>query len=440
MEINAQTLNSANAKAEVKIDAKELQSKVKSLASKAAKSMKIDGFRPGKVPVEVVIKRYGKDLEADAKNELFGAAVNDALKDLNKDASEVIGDPMVRNLEEKDGVIEASLEISFKPKLEISEEELNEIMPSFSTPRVTKKEIDEKIEELLKQIAPLEKIEKDALEKGDFAKFDFEGFLDGKAFDGGKANDFVLEIGSGQFIPGFEDGMIGLKPGEEKDITVTFPSEYGAKDLAGKETVFKVKLHEIQAKGKGELNEATLKQFMPNEENPDEEKLKEDIKKQIRDEKFYAKLGEELKPEFAKKALEKFKFDLPSNIVEQEINMRFRNDWGTFSAEEQDKFQNDEKAFEEKKESYKQDAEESVALTFVIDAVAKLKKIEVSDQELVQAIYFEAYRNGLNPKDHLEYYKNQGMLAPMKMALVEEKLFAELFNLDKKDAKEDKGE
>ena len=291
------------------------------------------------------------------------------------------------------------------------------------------KEIDERIDNMLKMFGSLEKSSKKELGKGDFAKFDFEGFVDGKAFEGGKAENYILEIGSGQFIPGFEDGMIGLKVGEERDVKVTFPAEYGAAHLAGKDAVFKVKLHEIGEQKKAELNEETLKKIMPNEQNPSKEMLEASIKDQIRTSKFITLLNGEIKDKFAQALTKKFNFDLPENIVDQEMNVRFRNDWYSFSDDERKKYQEDKKALEAKLESYKEEASNSVKLTFIIDELAKVNKIEVSDQELIQTIYMEAYRSGRNPKEHMEYYKKNGMLPAVKMAIVEEKLFLHLFPL-----------
>ncbi|MSN95763.1 trigger factor [Campylobacter sp. FMV-PI01] len=436
MEITSKLLNSANAIIEAKIDAKSIENKLNDIAKITAKKVKIDGFRPGNVPVKIVLDRYKDDLLKDAKQELFKKAIDDGLKDIDKKTDEILGEPIFSKFDEKDGNIDAQIEISFRPAVDVSGYE--EVIPEYSTPRVTKKEIEEKINELLKMIAPLEKIEKDVLESGDFAKFDFEGFVDGEAFEGGKAENYILEIGSKQFIPGFEDGMIGLKVGEEKDIKVKFPADYQAPNLADKDAVFKVKLHEIQAKNIAEkLDEETLKKLVPNEEDITIEKFEERIKTQIKEDKFQKLLNEDLKPKFVDAIVEKINFDLPNVIVEQEIDLQFRNAWDSFSKEDMEKFRADKDALTNKREEYRSDAQKSVKLTFIIDELAKVRKIEVSDNEILQTVYFEAYRYGIDPKKHLEDYKNQGILPAVKMALIEEKLFNDIF---KKDKKEEKGE
>jgi len=264
MEINAKLINYANATANFKITKADIEQKLNEVARKTAKDVKIAGFRAGKVPVNVVLARYGKELERDAKSELFKDGVDEALKIVEKKPDEVLGDPLFSKFDENENGIDAEIEISFRPQISI--EGYESAIPEFEIPSVSDDEKKAKITDFLKAVAPLEKSDKDTLEKGDYAKFDFEGFVDGVAFDGGKAQNYVLEIGSNQFIPGFEDGMIGLKVGEEKDINVKFPEEYGAQNLAGKEAVFKVKLHEIQAKNiPSELSDEALQKLIPNE-------------------------------------------------------------------------------------------------------------------------------------------------------------------------------
>lgn len=427
MQVNAKNVNKANAKVSATISADVLEAKVNQLAKEAAKTANIAGFRKGHVPASLMLQKYRKEIEGDAKNRVLGDIVSGGLKELGKSLNDTIGEPLVTKFDEKNGNIDVEITISFRPEVDIKGYE--SLLPAYEAPKVEQKEIDERIDNMLKIFGSLEKSSKEELGKGDFAKFDFEGFVDGKTFEGGKAENYILEIGSGQFIPGFEDGMIGLKVGGERDIKVTFPAEYGAASLAGKDAVFKVKLHEIQEQKKAELNEETLKKIMPNEQNPSKEMLEASIKDQIRTSKFITLLNGEIKDKFAQALTKKFNFDLPENIVDQEMNVRFRNDWYSFSDDERKKYQEDKKALEAKLESYKEEASNSVKLTFIIDELAKINKIEVSDQELIQTIYMEAYRSGRNPKEHMEYYKKGGMLPAVKMAIVEEKLFLHLFPL-----------
>ncbi len=435
MEISSQLLDSANAVIKAKIDQESIDKKIKELATKWSKQVKIDGFRKGKVPLNVVLNRYKKELDRDAKQELFKEIVDSGLEKIGKKADEILGDPIFSKFEEKEG-LDLEMEVAFRPKVDITGYE--EAIPTYQTPRVTKKEIEAKVDEFLKMIAPIKPSEKEVLEKGDFAKFDFEGFVDGVAFEGGAAKDYLLEIGSGQFIPGFEDGMIGMKVKESKEIKVTFPKEYQAKNLAGKDAVFKVVLNGIEVKDvQKTITDETLKKYFPNDKEISVEKFEERIKEQLRDGKMKKLIEDELKPAFAKSIVEKIEFDLPKNIVEQEIDMRFRGKWTEFSKEQLDKFKEDKEAINQEREKLRPEAVESVKLTFIVDELAKEKKIEVSDNELVQAVYLEAYNYGADPKEHFKRYQEQGVLPALKMAMVEDKLFDDLFVKNKKKDKED---
>ncbi len=427
MDIKASFINSANAVATTAVATAELNQKIENLAKKAAKNAKIDGFRKGKVPVSAIMQRYGEDLANDARGDIYRELISVATKQLKKSASDIIGEPVIKKFDEKDGKLDIEVEISFKPKFSLDGYEA--LIPAFSEPKIAAKELNERLDSLKKMVAPVEKSSKKKLSKGDFAKFDFEGFVDGKPFDGGKAEGYMLEIGSGQFIPGFEDGMEGLKIGEERDISVTFPADYGAAHLAGKEAIFKVKLYEIHEKKIGELDENALKSLLPTEQEPSIELLNSRIEEQLKQEKFAKLIIEELKPKFADALTAKYAFDLPNNIVSQEIDIQFRRALSQLPSEELKKFQTDPKAAEAERAKYADDAKNSVQLTFIVDELARLRKISVSDQELMQAIYFEAYRAGIDPKTHLQNYQNQGILPALKMAMIEEKLFNDIFKL-----------
>lgn len=426
MQVKAKFEDKVNAVASVNIPRQKIDDEIKALAQKASKSIKMDGFRPGKVPASAVMKRYEKELSKDAEQNLLKNAVDEALKELKKDGKELVAEPYFEKFERKDSGIETQLVLSFKPQVDLKGYEA--LIPKFSAPKAEKKELDEKKKELLKSLATTEPIKsKRALKKGDFAKFDFEGFVDGVAFEGGKAENFTLEIGSGRFIPGFEDAMVGMKEGENKDIKVTFPKDYGAANLAGKEAVFKIKLHEIKELKIPELSAEILKQILPNENAPSEKLLDEKISEQIENEKLFKLINEDLKEKFGEALLKKFDFDLPRGVVEQEIDVQFRNAWSGFSQKELDEIRGDSDKYQKKRESFRSEAQKSVKFTFVVDELARLRGVSVSDNEVVQAVYFEAYRYNQDPKALLESYQQQGILPAIKMSLIESKLFNDIF-------------
>jgi trigger factor len=432
MQIKVERIDGANAKAEAKVSAAFLKEKQQKIAQDAAKNMKVDGFRKGKVPTHVVMARHGDQIKQDVEQEALRIFLDGALKELDAKPESVVGEPQITKMDRVEDGLDVEIKVSFRPA--VSVEGYAELVPEFKTPRVTKKEIAERIETMLKLTAPLKKLEEArAVAEGDFVQIDFEGFIDGAPFAGGKAEKYVLEIGSKSFIPGFEDGIIGMNDGEEKDVEVTFPAEYNSKELAGKPAVFKVKLHEIQVKDiPSKPDEEALKKLLPGNENPTIEALEDEIKEQIKNEKLSKVFAEEVKPKFIENILAKFNFDLPQNIVDQEIDMQVRNIFGKMSEEDIKEFAANPDKIQEKREEYRKEAQDSVKLTFLVDELAKAEQIKVEDQEVMQMIYFEAMQQGQDPKQYFEYYKQQGVLPAIKMSIIEERLFTQLFNKDKK--------
>ena len=436
MEVTAKKTDSANVSVEAKIAQSDIDKKVEKIAKDAARQMKIDGFRPGKAPVSVVKKRLGERLVQDAEAEALREVLNTASKELELDADKIIGEPAVTKFDRGDEEIEVELKLSLRPEFEI--EGVEELVPEVKTPRVTKKEVEERIKELAEAQAPFESIEEDrGLEEGDMAVFDFEGFLDGEPFEGGKAENFELRIGSNQFIPGFEEQMKGMKKGESKRIKVTFPEDYGSKNLAGKEVEFDIRLHDIKAKQPVKIDDELAKKLLPGDENATLEKLEKEVKEQIRSEKLSKIYNEELKPKLVEALVEKFTFDLPESVVEQEIEMALRNKVQQMSEEELTQLREDEEKVKELRESLREDAAKSVRATFIIDALARKEGVDVNEQEMMQTIYYEAMSMGQDPQQTFEYYQKQNLLPAIKMAMIEDRLLTKLLNEKNEKSKEE---
>ncbi|WP_024955948.1 trigger factor [Sulfurospirillum arcachonense] len=431
MQIKVERIDSANAKAEAKVSASFLSEKQKKMAEEAAKTMKIDGFRKGKVPTHVVLARHGEQIKQDVEQEALRVFLNDALKELDVAMDLVVGEPAITKMDKVDDGLDVEIKISFRPEIDLGE--YKALVPEYKNPRILKKDIEERVNTMLKLSAPLKELEeKRAVQSGDFVLIDFEGFIDGVAFEGGKAEKYSLEIGSGSFIPGFEDGIIGMNVGDEKDVKVTFPKEYNSKDLAGKDSVFKVKLQGIQIKDVPKTpSEETLKKLLPGEENPTVETLEAQVKEQLKNEKLTKVFAEEVKPKFVENVLEKMEFALPENIVEQEIDMQVRNIFQNLSEEDIKEYSENPKKITEKREEFRDEATKSVKLTFIVDELAKAEEIKVEDQEVMQMIYFEAMQQGQDPKAYYEHYQKQGVLPAIKMSIIEERLFTQLFSKGK---------
>lgn len=427
MQIKVNRINSANASVEATISPALLQKKEEKLITSAASNMKVDGFRKGKVPAHVVKARYGKQLKDDARTEALRDLYTRALTELSIKADMVVGEPSFSKFEEKEGGLELEMKISMRPVVNV--EGYLECVPEYKAPKVTKKEIGERLEKMMQLTAGLKSLEpKRAVEKGDFVVIDFEGFLNDTPFEGGKAEGYTLEIGSNSFIPGFEDGIIGMNVGESKDINVTFPENYGKAELAGQPTVFKIVLKDIQVKDVPKKpTEEILKRLLPGIEAPTQEVLEAQIEEELKNEKLAKIFNDDVKPKFVDAILEKIALDLPETIVEQEIDLQMRSVFGKLSEEEIKEFAGNPEKIKEKREEFREDATRSVKLTFIVDELARAESINVSDQEVLQMIYFEAMQQGANPKEYLEYYQKQGVLPAIKMSIIEERLFTKLF-------------
>ncbi|WP_277640406.1 trigger factor [Wolinella succinogenes] len=427
MNLQTQKINSANATAKGTLEKALLEEKLDKLSKDAAKNLKVDGFRKGKVPAGVIKARYGKKLQEDAEREALQELLDAALKDLGVEPSQLIGDPRITEYNKHDNGIDVEVKIGLAP--EITLQESLTYVPSFELPSVSEEEINARLMELAKAKAPLTPApEGKALENGDFAKIDFEGFLGEEAFEGGKAEDYMLQIGSKSFIPGFEDQLIGMKAGEKRDIQVKFPENYGPEKLAGQEATFKIALKEIQVKAPQEPSDEFAKSVLPEEPEANLNLLKEKIKEQIATEKKVELYNSELKTKLVDNLVEALAFDLPELVVEQEIDLVFRNTLSSLSKEEIETLRNDQEAVKAKREEHRESATRSVKVTFIVDALAKKEGIAVQDNELIQTIYYESMAMGQDPKAMLEYYKNNNLLPAVRMAMLEDKLLTHLLD------------
>ncbi|MGK0256301.1 MAG: trigger factor [Arcobacteraceae bacterium] len=433
MKFNATKTNAANAVITATVEAGEIETNLNRLAKEASKTMDVQGFRKGKVPVSIVKSRYADKLTQDAEGEAIRAILADALKELNVNNTDLIGEPAITKFDKQEnGDIEIEIELSCRPVIELGD--YKSLLPTIKATKVTAAEVTERLNTMASQGAPLEKIKRKRMAKaGDFVLIDFEGFKDGVAFDGGKAEGHSLEIGSNSFIPGFEDQVIGMKYDEQKEITVTFPADYQSADLAGAEIVFKVTLHEIQEKAAAVIDDEFAKKVLSNEENPTVELLTEKIKEQISSEKSSKYYNEDLKPVYLETLVEKISFDVPTSVLEQEISQLLNNLVRTMSEEEINALKENEAKIEEMRKEATPEALKSVKATFIIDALAKAENVTVEDQEVTQTLYYEAMMQGQDGQALIKQYEEAGYLPAIKMSMIEQKVINKL--LDEKAGK-----
>lgn len=428
MEFNANRVDEANAVIIATLTKDSIENNLEKVAKQAAKTMNVQGFRKGKVPVAVVKQRYADKLREDAEADGIRKILADGLKLLDIKNSDLIGEPSVTKFDKKDnGDIEVELSVACKPNIDLGD--YKSLVPAVKAIEIDIKKIDDRLTEIAQSSAPLEKIaRKRAVKDGDFAVIDFEGFVDGVAFDGGKAEKYPLQIGSGSFIPGFEEQVIGMKYEEQKDITVKFPESYQAKDLAGKEAVFKVTLHEIQERAKPELNDEFAQKMLPGQKDVTIDTLRDRVKEQMLAEDKAKYYRDELKPVFLETLVEKINFALPTSVIEQEINYALNNKIRTMTEEEINELKENANKVEDIRNELKEDAVNSVKATFIIDALAKAENVQVSDQEVTQVLYFEAMQMGQNPQDVIKQYQQAGYLPAIKMSMIEEKVISKLLD------------
>ncbi|MFY4822071.1 trigger factor [Aliarcobacter butzleri] len=428
MEFNANRVDEANAVITATLTKDSIENNLEKVAKQAAKTMNVQGFRKGKVPVAVVKQRYADKLREDAEADGIRKILADGLKLLDIKNSDLIGEPSVTKFDKKDnGDIEVELSVACKPNIDLGD--YKSLVPAVKAIEIDIKKIDDRLTEIAQSSAPLEKIaRKRAVKDGDFAVIDFEGFVDGVAFDGGKAEKYPLQIGSGSFIPGFEEQVIGMKYEEQKDITVKFPESYQAKDLAGKEVVFKVTLHEIQERAKPELNDEFAQKMLPGQKDVTIDTLRDRVKEQMLAEDKAKYYRDELKPVFLETLVEKINFALPTSVIEQEINYALNNKIRTMTEEEINELKENANKVEDIRNELKEDAVNSVKATFIIDALAKAENVQVSDQEVTQVLYFEAMQMGQNPQDVIKQYQQAGYLPAIKMSMIEEKVISKLLD------------
>ena len=428
MNVNVEKLDEANYKISASLENSDIASKLDRLAKEASKSVKVDGFRKGKVPVAVVKKMYGEKLEQDAEGEAIREAVEVAYKDAGIDPKDIIGNPIFEKFEENGDKKDMEIVVSLKPKIELGD--YSDIAPEFTKPEASEDEIKEEIDNIASRFTKTKSIEEDReLAEGDVAVFDFTGKLDGEPFEGGSAENFELKIGSKQFIEGFEEQLIGMKKGEERTIKVTFPEDYQATNLAGKETEFDIKLHDIKAEVAPEIDDALAKKALGKDDATLDE-LTEHAKKIIVDNKVRKIYEDELKPKILENLIAKYDFDLPRNIVEQEIDNLTNQKAQTLSKEELEEVKNSKEKLDELRESVREDAEKSVKATFIVDELAKAEDIEVSDGEINQILYYEALMSGQDPQKLMEYYVANNLIPVVRMGMMEDKLFAKLLKLE----------
>ena len=365
---------------EIKVEGKEWKEALDKAFKEANKKAKIDGFRPGHAPKEVFIKKYGEQaLYMDAAEAVVDGAYEKMLKENEKKLEDLVARPDVQVKDINGEGVTFNFILTMRPEVKLGD--YKKINVKREKAKVTAEEIEDTIENIRHRYA--EDVLKDGeIKDGDVAVIDFEGFVDGVAFEGGKGENYSLKIGSGTFIPGFEEQLIGLKSGDEKDVEVTFPEDYHAEDLKGKKATFKVKVHEVKEVKVPELDKDFFED-LGMEGVDTKEKLEAKISESILTNKE-SELENKYIDELLEAAAKDTEVDIPEVMIDDELERMIREYDSHLRSqgitlEQFYKFTNsDEEAL---KSQMRPEAARRVKHRLMLEEIAKQEKIEISDEE-----------------------------------------------------------
>ena len=439
MSIKVEKTNKTNElKLTFTIEAEKFDEGMKKVYIKTAKYFNIPGFRKGKAPMALIEKTYGPSIfYEDTFNEIVPEIYDAELKENNIEA---VSRPEIQITQmEKGKDLIFTAVVQTKPEVKLGKYKGVELEKIDTT--VSAADVNKELERMAEKNARLISVEDRAVKSKDIAVIDFEGFVDGVPFEGGKAEKHELEIGSNTFIPGFEDQVIGMKLNDEKDINVKFPDEYFSKDLAGKDATFKVKLHEIKVKELPKIDDEFAKDVSEFDTLKD---LKASVKDKISDEKTNsAKYA--LEDAAIKAVCDNTEIDIPSGMIETEIDNILKDIDGRLAYQGLNLSQYLKminKSEDDLRKEYEEQAATSVKSRLVLEAIVREEKIETTDAEIEEKIKEMASNYG---KSEEELSKNENLKEYLKNNITVEK--AMKFIVDnakikdaKKEAKTEKAE
>ena len=390
MSLQVEKLEKNMAKLTIEVPADDLEKALQSAYMKQKNKISLPGFRKGKVPRQMIEKMYGAEIfYDDAANELIPKAYAEAYDECDL---EIVSRPEINVVQiEKGKAFIFTADVATKPEVTLGEYKGLEV-DKVST-RVTQKEVDAKIQEEAEKNARTITVEDRAVQDGDEVILDFEGFVDGEAFEGGKGENYPLTIGSGSFIPGFEEQLVGAETEKEVEVKVTFPEEYHAEELKGKEAVFKCTVHEIKAKELPEIDDefaAEVSEFDTLDE------YKADVKAKIKEEK--ASEGKrKQEDQVVEQAIKNASYEIPEAMIDTQV-MQMADEFAQRMQSQgltmEQYFQFTGRTAEKMMEELKPQAVKRIETRLVLEAVAKAENIEISDEKLDEEIakMAEAYK------------------------------------------------
>ena len=379
--ISCEKLEKSMVELQFSIDAETFKAAVNNAFKREGKKYAIPGFRKGKAPRHMIEKMYGSDIfHYDAVNDLFPEAYEAAVKEAKID---VVGrpDPEVVSMSEADGVV-LKVKVAVKPEVELGE--YAGLTVTKEAKNVNEADVDAEVKRMQDRNGRLLTRE-GAAENGDTVDIDFEGFVDGKAFEGGKAEHYSLVLGSGSFIPGFEDQVVGHSAGEEFDVNVKFPEEYGAAELAGKDATFKIKLHEVKYKELPALDDDFAKDVS---EYDTLDELKDSIRNNIKT-NLDKQAEQKVENDLMDQVITNMKADIPDAMVDSRIDelvqdFEYRISQQGLKLADYLKYMG--MTMEQFKEQFREQADKQVKMRLAMEAIVAKEGITASDEEFEEEV------------------------------------------------------
>lgn len=416
---SVETIEGLSRTYKVNVPQADLQKRFDERIEEIRPQMNLKGFRPGKVPASHVKKMFGKDIMGEVVQALVQETSQKAIEDADVRPA---GQPEMTMESDMEKVLSGDADLAYNMHVDVMPEfepiDVSTISITKPVADVNDEEIDGRLTQIAEANPKYEKRAKTAKARdGDAVVIDFLGKLDGEPFEGGAAEEHTLVLGSNSFIPGFEDQLVGSKAGEEKDVTVSFPENYQADHLAGKEAVFEVKVHEVRAAKTPDIDD----EFAKGLGLEDLDKLKELVTEQIQNE-FGGASRAKAKRNLLDILDEKHDFDLPPKMVDQEFNQI----WQQLQAEmdagrtaEEDKG----KSEDELKEEYRTIAARRVRLGLVLAEIGRVAEIQISEQEVQQALISEARNFPGQERQVIEFFqKDANAMAQLRAPIYEDKV------------------
>lgn len=431
MNVKVEALDKHRVTLTIDVTAEEVQKGFKEAVTRIAGQINLKGFRKGKAPRKVLEMYIGKEgVASEAEDVVMHKVLNDALRE-NKLVPVTTPDVKTVSFSEKDG---ASFTATFVKQPEVKLGDYKGLSADHKHPTVSDDAVTAQLQQAAAQSARLEVKDGAALEKGDYAVIDFQGKVDGKPFQGGEGKTYPLEIGSGSFIPGFEDQLVGHKAGDDVVVKVTFPKEYFVEALAGKEAEFSVHVNDVKRKVLPELNDDFAKS-VSKFDTLDE--LKASLKQQMQL-RALQDAEEEYHNALVEKAVANAEVDIPDEMVEQRIDemiqeMKLNIEANHSNFEEYLKSINKTEA--DLRKDYKETAKENVRQSLVLSAIAEAEDLKVTDQDLSMEVYSMAQQFGADPKDVVKIIKEENRVGMLIASVTRKKAAAFIYGAAKAEEK-----